>query len=109
MKKFSLHDLEKRVALRARASAAQSYTRSLLDAGVEKCAKKLGEEAIETTIAATTQSRKRVISEAADLLYHLLILLKARGVTLAQVEAELGKRTAQSGHAEKASRKGRKA
>ena len=108
MKKFSLADLEKRVAERAKASAEDSYTRALLDAGVERCAKKLGEEALETSLAAVGQSKKRVTSEAADLLYHLLILLKARGVKLADVEAELGRRTAQSGHAEKASRRKRK-
>ena len=108
MKKFSLADLEKRVAARAKASAEESYTRALLDAGVEKCAKKLGEEALETSLAAVGQSKKHVIAEAADLLYHLMIVLKARGVKLAQVEAELGRRTAQSGHAEKASRRTRK-
>jgi phosphoribosyl-ATP pyrophosphohydrolase len=108
MKKFLLTDLEKRVAERARARAEHSYTRALLDAGVEKCAKKLGEEALETSLAAVGDSKKRVISEAADLLYHLLIVLKARGVKLADVEAELGRRTVQSGHAEKASRRKRK-
>jgi phosphoribosyl-ATP pyrophosphohydrolase len=101
---FTLADLEKRVAARAKAGAAQSYTRALLDKGVEACAKKLGEEAFETALAAVSQNRKRLTSEAADLLYHLLVLLKARGVTLAAVEAELARRTAQSGHAEKASR-----
>ena len=104
MKKFTLGELEKRVAARAKASAAVSYTRSLLDQGIEKCAKKLGEEALETSLAAVGESRKRVTAEAADLLYHLLIVLKARGIALAEVEAELGRRTAQSGHAEKASR-----
>jgi phosphoribosyl-ATP pyrophosphohydrolase len=104
MKKFSLHDLEKRVATRAKASAAESYTRAMLDQGVEACAKKVGEEALETALAAIGESRQRLTSEAADLLYHLLILLKAREITLAAVEAELGRRTAQSGHAEKASR-----
>ena len=108
MKKFSLSELEKRVAARAKATAAVSYTRSLLDQGIEKCAKKLGEEALETSLAAVGESRKRVTSEAADLLYHLLIVLKARGIALAEVEAELGRRTAQSGHAEKASRAGRR-
>jgi phosphoribosyl-ATP pyrophosphohydrolase len=102
--KFSLAELEKRVAARAKASARVSYTRALLDQGVDACAKKLGEEAIETSLAAIGESRKRLISETADLLYHLMVVLKARGVTLAQVEAELGRRTAQSGHAEKASR-----
>ena len=104
MSKFTLAELEKRVHERAKASAAASYTRALLDKGVAHCAKKLGEEAIETAMAAVQEDRGRLISEAADLLYHLLIVLKARGVALAQVEAELEKRTAQSGHAEKASR-----
>lgn len=108
MKKFSLADLEQRVAERAKASADESYSRALLDAGIEKCAKKLGEEALETSLAAVGQSKKHLIAEAADLLYHLLIVLKARGVKLADVEAELGRRTAQSGHAEKASRRRRK-
>ena len=104
MSKFTLAELEKRVHERAKASAAESYTRALLDKGVVHCAKKLGEEAIETAMAAVQENRGRLISEAADLLYHLLVVLEARGVALAQVEAELEKRTAQSGHAEKASR-----
>jgi phosphoribosyl-ATP pyrophosphohydrolase len=104
MTKFTLRDLEKRIAQRARASASASYTRSLLDKGVGHCGKKLREEARETAQAALDESRKRVTAEAADLLYHLLVVLKARGVALADVEAELGRRTAQSGHAEKASR-----
>jgi phosphoribosyl-ATP pyrophosphohydrolase len=104
MSKFTLAELEKRVHERAKASAAESYTRALLDKGVVHCAKKLGEEAIETAMAAVQEDRGRLISEAADLLYHLLVVLEARGVALAQVEAELEKRTAQSGHAEKASR-----
>jgi phosphoribosyl-ATP pyrophosphohydrolase len=103
-KKFTLRDLEKRIAERAKAGASASYTRTLLDRGIDACAKKLGEEAVETALAAVGESRKRLTAEAADLLYHLLIVLKARGVALADVEAELGKRTAQSGHAEKASR-----
>jgi phosphoribosyl-ATP pyrophosphohydrolase len=105
MKNFTLSELEKRIADRARANAADSYTRSLLDKGVAACARKLGEEAIETGLAAVGESRNRVTAEAADLIYHLLIVLRARGVALKDVEAELGKRTAQSGHAEKASRK----
>ncbi len=104
MSKFTLAELEKRVHERAKASAAESYTRALLDKGVAHCAKKLGEEAIETAMAAVQEDRGRLISEAADLLYHLLVVLEARGVALAQVEAELEKRTAQSGHAEKAAR-----
>ena len=105
MKKFTLGELEKRVSARAKAKAADSYTRSLLDKGVAACAKKLGEEAIEAGLAAVGESRKRLAAEAADLLYHLLIVLKARGVTLKDVESVLARRTAQSGHAEKASRK----
>jgi phosphoribosyl-ATP pyrophosphohydrolase len=104
MSKFTLADLEKRVHERAKASAAQSYTRALIDKGVAHCAKKLGEEAIETGLAAVQDDRGQLIAEAADLLYHLLVLLEARGITLAELEAELEKRTAQSGHEEKASR-----
>ncbi len=104
MSKFTLADLEKRVAERADASAAQSYTRALLDKGVAHAAKKLGEEAFETAMAAVQEDKSRLIAEASDLVYHLLVLLKARGVTLADVEAELDRRTAQSGHEEKASR-----
>jgi phosphoribosyl-ATP pyrophosphohydrolase len=104
MSQFSLSDLEKRVAERAQASAEQSYTRALIDKGVAHAAKKLGEEAFETAMAAVQEDKGRLISEAADLLYHLLVVMKMRGVTLAEVESELDKRTAQSGHAEKASR-----
>jgi phosphoribosyl-ATP pyrophosphohydrolase len=104
MADFTLADLERRVAERAQASAADSYTRALIDKGVAHCAKKMGEEAFETAMAAVQEDKSRLISEAADLLYHLLVVLKARGVALTEVEAELAKRTAQSGHAEKASR-----
>jgi phosphoribosyl-ATP pyrophosphohydrolase len=104
MAKFTLHDLEKRVSARAKARADVSYTRALLDRGIAHCAKKLGEEAIETSLAAVGESRKRLTSEAADLLYHLLVVLKSRGVALKDVEAVLQKRMSQSGHAEKASR-----
>jgi phosphoribosyl-ATP pyrophosphohydrolase len=104
MSKFTLADLEKRVHERAKASAKDSYTRALLDKGIDQCVKKLGEEAIETAIAALQDNKGRLIAEAADLLYHLLVVLEARKVTLAEVEAELAKRTAQSGHEEKASR-----
>ena len=105
MSTFTLADLEKRVNERAQAGAGESYTRTLLDKGVGHCAKKLGEEAFETAMAAVQEDKQRVVAEAADLLYHLLVVLKARGVTLAEVEAELDKRTAQSGHQEKAARK----
>jgi phosphoribosyl-ATP pyrophosphohydrolase len=105
MAKFVLHDLERRVKARAQASADVSYTRKLLDRGVAHCAKKLGEEAIETVIAAVEQDRERLIAEAADLIFHLLVVLAARGIALADVEAELAERTQQSGLQEKASRK----
>ena len=68
------------------------------------CAKKLGEEAIETVLAAVGEDRERLIAEAADLIYHLLVLLEARGIALAEVEAALAARTRQSGLEEKASR-----
>jgi phosphoribosyl-ATP pyrophosphohydrolase len=106
MPAFTLNDLENRVKERALASAEVSYTRKLLDRGVAQCAKKLGEEAIETALAAVTEDRARLTAEAADLLYHLLVVLHARGIALAEVEAELGARTQQSGLDEKASRKG---
>jgi phosphoribosyl-ATP pyrophosphohydrolase len=105
MSDFTLRDLEKRVHERAQASAETSYTRKLLDKGAPHAAKKFGEEAAETIIAVVSEDRERVISESADLLYHWMIMLKARGVTLAEVEAELATRTTQSGLAEKASRK----
>jgi len=106
MAEFSLHDLEKRVQARAKESADVSYTRKLLDRGVAQCAKKLGEEAVESVIAAISEDKDRVIGEAADVLYHLLVVLHARGIALDEVEAELGARTRQSGLDEKASRKG---
>jgi len=103
---FTLHDLERRVAERASESAEVSYTRKLLDRGVAQCAKKLGEEAVETALAAVGEDRERLVGEAADLLYHLLVVLRARDITLAEVEAVLAERTRQSGLDEKASRKG---
>ena len=103
-KKFSLRDLEKRVAERAKAGAEASYTRTLLDRGIDACAKKLGEEAVETVLAAVQEDKSRLVSESADLLYHLLVLLKTRDISLAEVEAELARRTAQTGHQEKAAR-----
>ncbi len=105
MPTFTLHDLEKRVSDRARESADISYTRKLLDRGVAHCAKKLGEEAVEAAIAAVGEDKDRMIAEAADVLYHLLVVLHARGITLEEVESELGARARQSGLDEKAARK----
>jgi phosphoribosyl-ATP pyrophosphohydrolase len=104
MANFTLQDLEKRVHARAKASADVSYTRRLLDRGVTHCAKKLGEEAVETIIAAVGEDDAHLTGEAADLLYHLLVVLHARGISLSQVEAVLAERQHQSGLEEKASR-----
>src|ERR1700729_917475 len=106
MGEFTIYDLERRVDERAGADPDVSYTRKLLDRGVAQCAKKLGEEAVETVLAAVGEDREHLIGEAADLLYHLLVVLHARGVTLAEVETALGERTKQSGLDEKAARKG---
>ena len=102
---FTLHDLAARVKERVTAGGENSYTRKLFDKGASHCAKKFGEEAVETVIAAVHGDRKHLIAETADLLYHLLVVLEARGVKLSEVEDELAKRTAQSGLDEKASRK----
>lgn len=102
---FTLQDLEKRVQARAQASAGDSYTRTLLDKGIAHCAKKFGEEAVEFALAAAGEDRGRATAEAADVLYHLLVVLHARGIPLAEVEAALAERTRQSGLAEKAGRK----
>ena len=104
MPTFTLHDLEDRLKARAQASADVSYTRKLLDRGVTHCAKKLGEEAVETVIAAIGEDRDRLIAESADLLYHLLVVLQARGIALSEVEAALAERSGKSGLEEKASR-----
>jgi phosphoribosyl-ATP pyrophosphohydrolase len=106
METFSLRDLEKRVQERAQAAPGGSYTRTLLDKGVAHCAKKLGEEAVEVALAAATEDRERVVEETADLLYHLLVVMHARGISLADVEAALAARTRRSGLDEKAARKG---
>ncbi len=101
---FALENLAELVARRAEADPGSSYTRSLLDKGVAHCAKKFGEEATEAVIAAVAQDERALCAEAADVLYHLLVVLRARNVALSEVMAELERRTAQSGHQEKASR-----
>ncbi len=101
---FTLEDLDARVAARASASPDESYTAKLIARGVEKCAQKLGEEAVEAAIAAATHNRAELAKEAGDVLFHLLVLLRASGVALDAVMTELQSRTAQSGLAEKASR-----
>jgi len=104
MSKFTIADLEQRVQARAQASADKSYTRQLLDKGVAQCAKKFGEEAVEAALAAVGEDRERLIGESADVLYHLLVMMHARGITLAEVEALLETRSKKSGLDEKASR-----
>ncbi|PLX38760.1 MAG: phosphoribosyl-ATP diphosphatase [Hyphomicrobiales bacterium] len=104
MTKFTLDDLAAIIATRARSDDAKSYTRSLVQKGVGKCAKKLGEEAVEAAIAAVEGDRKGLTAEAADVLYHLLVVLEAADVPLDDVMAELAGRTGQTGLEEKASR-----
>ena len=102
---MTLEDLEARIAVRAAASPEESYTAKLIGRGMEKCAQKLGEEATEAVIAAVTGNRAELVKESADVLYHLLVVLRASDLPLAEVMAELDSRTAQSGLAEKAARK----
>lgn len=100
----TLERLQATIRQRRTATADKSYTRQLLDGGPARCAKKLGEEAVETVIAAVHQDDAALKAEAADLIYHLLVLLEARGIALADVLAVLDARTAKSGVEEKASR-----
>jgi len=104
MSGFSLSDLENIVAERSKASPEQSWTAKLVAAGQPKAAKKLGEEAIEAVMAAVTGDRDNLTYEAADVLYHLLVVLKIAEIPLENVMAELERRTAQSGLKEKANR-----
>ncbi len=104
MSEFSLKDLEEIVAARAKVSPDESWTAKLVAAGQEKAAKKLGEEAVETVIAAIKQDRRELTAEAADLLYHLLVVLNIAALPLQDVLDELQRRTGQSGLQEKASR-----
>ncbi len=105
MSRFTVHDLAATIDARAAAGGEASYTRKLLDKGPAHCAKKLGEEAVETVIAAIGEDRKHLVAESADLLFHLLVLLKSRDIRIEDVEAELERRTGMSGLEEKASRK----
>ena len=105
MARFTIHDLAATIDARAATGGEASYTSKLLSKGAEHCAKKFGEEAVETVIAAVENDRDHLIAESGDLLFHLLVLLKSRGVSLEEVEAALEKRTAMSGLEEKAARK----
>jgi len=104
MTKFTLDDLDAIIAARAKSGDETSYTRKLVAKGVAKCAQKLGEEAVEAAIAAVKQDRKELTAEAADLLYHLLVVLNVSDVRLGDVMSELASRTGQTGLEEKASR-----
>lgn len=102
---FSLDDLNHIILDRAKVTDGSSYTASLLGEGVQKCGRKFGEEAIELIIASISDDDTAVVAESADVLYHLLVLLKSRDVALEDVLAELETRTSRSGLEEKASRK----
>lgn len=101
---MTLEELEAVVAARASASPDESWTAKLLATGPEKCAEKFGEEAVEAIIEATRGDRERLTSEAADVLFHLLVMLRARDVPLSDVMEELASRQSRSGLAEKAAR-----
>ncbi|MBU2962966.1 phosphoribosyl-ATP diphosphatase [Citreicella sp. C3M06] len=103
---MTLEDLEQIVARRSEASPDESWTAKLLAKGPEKCAEKFGEEAIEAIIEAVKGDREKLASETADVLFHLLVMLKARDVPLSDVMTVLAARQGQSGIAEKAARKG---
>lgn len=101
---FRLEDLAAIIAARTATSAEKSYTKTLLDKGVTQCGKKFGEEAVELAIAAAQGDRKAMTAEAADVLYHLLVVLQAADIPLQDVLDELDRRTSMSGHEEKAAR-----
>ena len=88
MTQFSLHDLEKIIAQRADSGDSSSWTVKLMGKGIEKAAEKLGEEAIESVIAAVAQDKDALRNEAADLLYHLLVVLKMKGISVDDVMSE---------------------
>lgn len=100
----TLRQLEATIAARRNADPATSYVAKLNAGGLPLIARKLGEEAIETVVAALSSDKAALTGEAADLIFHLLVLLDAKGVTLADVEAELARREGVSGIAEKAAR-----
>ncbi|MDD5050228.1 MAG: phosphoribosyl-ATP diphosphatase [Candidatus Pacebacteria bacterium] len=100
----TIRALELRIRKRAKSSPDISYTRKLLNTGTQGCAKKFGEEAVELIIASSCEDDRRVISESADVIYHLLVLLKSREVSFSAIKKELKRRESQSGLAEKAGR-----
>lgn len=101
---MTLEDLQDIIATRAKASPDESWTARLLAQGNDKVAEKLGEEAIETVIEAVKGNKAGLTSEAADLLFHLLVVLHANDVHISDVLKELARRQSRSGLAEKAAR-----
>jgi phosphoribosyl-ATP pyrophosphohydrolase len=99
-----LRQLESTIAARRRADPATSYVAKLHAGGIPLIARKLGEEAVETVVAALSQDNQALTGEAADLIFHLLVLLDAKGISLTDVETELARREGISGIAEKAAR-----
>ena len=104
MSSFTLATLADIVRARSGGEAGTSYTKSLLDKGLPGVAKKFGEESVELVIAAVEGETRSIVCETADVLYHLVVVLECAGVPLADVFAELERRTGRSGHEEKASR-----
>lgn len=104
MTEFTLADLERRISERVHSGDATSWSAKLYAGGMAKAAQKLGEEAVETVIAAVSGDDQALVSESADLLYHWLMVLAIAGVPLSDVISELERRTTQSGVGEKASR-----
>ncbi|MDE2135197.1 MAG: phosphoribosyl-ATP diphosphatase [Alphaproteobacteria bacterium] len=104
-KDHALDRLYAAIAARKSADAGTSYTARLLKQGVERCAKKFGEEAVETALAAVTGKKEATIAESADVLYHLLVLWTACGIEPDEVYRVLAARETRSGLEEKASRK----
>lgn len=100
----TLSQLAATIRARRTASADNSYTRQLLDAGPQRCARKFGEEAIETVMAAIGEDRRNLTNEAADLLYHLMVLLESRDINFEDVLQVLESRQGTSGLTEKAQR-----
>lgn len=104
-KQTAIEQLIETIKDRRSSTAEKSYTKSLIEAGTAKCAKKLGEEAVETVIAAVSEDDQAFKEETADLLYHLLVLLEQKNISLTEIEDILANRMGLSGHEEKASRK----
>ena len=107
MSNFSIEDLAATIAARAKSLPETSYTASLLQLGPAHCARKFGEESVEAIVAAVEGDPKAVVSEAADVIYHLMVMLQACGCGFEPVMAELARRSGTTGLEEKASREAR--